>query len=360
VNRLDRYVWKELFVPFLIGTIAVVLMFQANYLIYFYKTFSFSAVPIHAVLKLVLFETPGYLNMTLPVGTSLGASLAISRLTRENELTAMRSAGASIIRVLRPLVLFGVLVAIGNFLVAERLMPVSKKSSRDLTNEISLLGGLVPEFKSNVTLNLRNQIAIIGTISRSNNTVQLTEIILFERPTQDELVLTYAEKGYYQDGLWKIQQPKTWVFTGDQLATIKSFKEGGELVIDQKFSIESMFSPPNADELPLDELAKTIRELKSQGIDTRSQEVLYHTRFSVPAACIIFALVSPIFCVYFARSGAFMGVLLSFIVLLLYYNAFIISTSILGPNGFVAPWIAAWLPNLVFMAIGFFGLRRLE
>jgi len=118
MKRLDRYLWKELFVPFIIGTFAVMLMFQANYLIYIYREFSIATVPIPAVLKLILFQTPEWLNMTLPVGTSLGASLAISRLARESELTAMRASGASVLRVLRPVVVFGLCVAIANFLVA--------------------------------------------------------------------------------------------------------------------------------------------------------------------------------------------------------------------------------------------------
>ena len=74
---LDRYVLRELMVPFLIGTIAVVLMFQANTLIFQLKTFSMSAVPPIALFNLILYKTPGYLNMTLPIGMSLAASLVL-------------------------------------------------------------------------------------------------------------------------------------------------------------------------------------------------------------------------------------------------------------------------------------------
>ena len=108
MKRLDRYILREMFVPFLIGTIAVVLMFQINELIALYKNFNLNAVPMTAVLQVILFKTPAYLNMTLPVGVSLASSLAISRLTRESELTAIRSAGVSILRVVRPVMIAGV------------------------------------------------------------------------------------------------------------------------------------------------------------------------------------------------------------------------------------------------------------
>ena len=66
MKTLDRYIYRELVVPFLIGTIAVVLMFQANMLIYLFKNFSLSNVPTLAVLDMILYKTPYFLNMTLP------------------------------------------------------------------------------------------------------------------------------------------------------------------------------------------------------------------------------------------------------------------------------------------------------
>jgi lipopolysaccharide export system permease protein len=64
--------------------------------------------------------------------------------------------------------------------------------------------------------------------------------------------------------------------------------------------------------------------------------------------------------VNFARSGAFMGVLLSIFLVLLYYNAYVISTEILGRNSWVSPVVAAWLPNVVFLVLGLVFLRRAE
>ena len=68
----------------------------------------------------------------------------------------------------------------------------------------------------------------------------------------------------------------------------------------------------------------------------------------------------PVFAIIFARTGGFAGVLLSFFLVLLYYNAFIVSTEIFGKNGWLDPVIAAWLPNVVFAVIGLFAMRRLE
>jgi len=64
--------------------------------------------------------------------------------------------------------------------------------------------------------------------------------------------------------------------------------------------------------------------------------------------------------VRFARTGTVAGVLLSIFLVFLYYNAYMVSTDVLGKLGWVAPVMAAWLPNILFLGLGLLGLRRLE
>lgn len=359
LRRLDRYIWREMAVPFLIGTLAVVFMFQANHLIFLFKQFSASALPWTATAQLVLFGTPEWLNMTLPVGTSLGASLALTRLTRESELTAIRSAGTPILRVLLPVMVWGLLVAVANFYVADWLMPRAAAAKRSLMGQVNLLAGAVPDFKSNVSIQLQNRLAIIGSVSRgSKNEIQLSKIVLYEKPSEDTTMFVLAETGKYKDGIWTIPDYQVKIFQGSKLISASS--KSNPMIIKEPVTIDAIFGGNQTEELPSRELKAQIGQLKRQGFDTRIPEIQYHVRFAVPVSCLVFALVAPIFGVYFARTGAFVGVFLSLIVVLLYYNAYVISTSILGPNGLLNPIMAAWLPNIIFFALGLIGLRRLE
>lgn len=357
MRTLDRYVIRELFIPFLVGTFTVVFMFQANMLIYQYKTFSLNTIPIIASLKVILYETPGFLNMTLPVGTSLAVSLAVTRLAREAELTAMRTAGASIRRVIFPMVVFGALVSVLNFYLAEAVMPPAKKASLKLQRDIGALGG-APDFKSNVVVNLRGYTVNVGVVQRNKNgELNLKDILMFERPRPDEVWLYRAESGTYKDGVWgEFKNLKVWTIKG---ANLRIF-DPKTFTINEPITLDAIFAPPTNEELTLKELQKMVVDGKKAGVDTTSVEVNMHTRFSVPAACLIFALVAPIFAILFARGGSFMGVLLSLVLVMLYFNAYIISTEILGKQGIVSPFLAAWMPNIVFLGFGLLALRRIE
>ena len=127
MRKLDRYLLGELLVPLLIGTVVIALLFVANDLIAIYKTFNVDAVPRLAIVQMLLYKLPSWMNYTFPIGMALGASLAVSRLARESEITAMRAAGIRVSRILLPIVVAGGLVSVANYLVVERLIPPATK-----------------------------------------------------------------------------------------------------------------------------------------------------------------------------------------------------------------------------------------
>jgi lipopolysaccharide export system permease protein len=357
VRKLDWYVLKELMVPFLIGTISVLLMFQANQFIYLFKNVSLQNVPFSAFAQLVLYKTPYWANMTLPVGMALASSMAVSRLTRESELTAMRAVGARILRVIRPIAIFGVFVAIGNFYLVEMVMPPAEKQFNRLSQKVGVLGG-IPTFNQNVGIKLKNWYVNFGVAQRgSAGNLILTDIILFERPQRGVVQITSAKRGTYAAGNWTFTDTYIWIVNGQELTV---GKPGKPVAVFDPIDIESIFGNPLSEEKTLAELKTAIASNKRNGLNTRSDEVQYHNRFAVPVSCLVFAILGPVFAVWFARSGAFVGVLLSMVLVLLYYNAWVISTEILGKNGWTSPWLAAWLPNIIFIVLGLFAIRRLE
>lgn len=357
MKKLDWYVLRELMVPFLIGTVSVLMMFQANQFIWLFKNVSLQNVPFSAFAKLVLYKTPNWASMTLPVGMSLASSMAISRLTRESELTAMRAVGARILRVIFPIVAFGLGVAVGNFYLVEKVMPPAEKQFNRLTQEVGILGG-IPNFVQNQGIKLKNWYVNFGGIRRDKSgSLVLNDIILFERPQPNRIVITTAKQGTYTGGNWRMEDTFIWVVQGQDLI---SAVPGDPISINDPIEIDTLFGNPAPEEKTLEELRTSIDNARRAGMSTRVEEVKYHNRFALPAACLIFALVGPVFAVWFARSGAFVGVLLSMVLVLVYYNAWVISTEILGNNGWAAPWVAAWLPNIIFFTLGLFAIRRLE
>lgn len=356
MKKLDSYMLRELIVPFLIGTVAVIMMFQANTYIYLGKNFNLKNIPTAAVFQLIFYSTPSYLWMTLPVGTALGTSLAMTRIVRESELTAMRAAGARIFRVILPLGLFGVLVSAADYYVIDYLNPAASEKAEKLSIQIGMMG-YAPDVKTNTIIQLRQYAASFGSVVRKGEDLQISKILLIEQPEPDVTVLTTADHATYHDGIWKFQNAFYRFLKGQDLVTAKP---KGDFTVNQKIVTGDLFQAPALKEQTSQQIRESIEAAKKIGQDTKQLEVNYHIKFSVPAACLLFAFVAPIFAIKFARGGAFVGVLLSMGLVILYYNGFVISTQILSKLDFVSGPMAAWLPDIVFALLGAIALRRLE
>lgn len=359
MKLLDRYIIRELIVPFIAGSFAIALLFAANQLIFILKTFSVQNVPVIAMVQMILYRMPFWLNMTLPAGISLAASLAITRLTRESEVTAMRAAGVRVFRVVLPVALFGILVSIGNYVLVEKIMPETEQKAAKIEIEVGIANAS-PTFQSNVWITLRQYRATFGTVTRqSDDTLLIQNVVLGERESGDSVRIISAPTGSYKSGIWTFHNVKFWHVTPSSNKITGG--TGESMTVPQPIFINDIFEGGRrSQDKSSAELITAIRLGKQAGRDMTREEIELHNRYSIPASCVVFAIVAPIFALVFARSGGFVGVLLSFILVLLYYNSFVISTEIFGRNHWVSPWLAAWLPNLVFGALGLLGLRRLE
>jgi lipopolysaccharide export system permease protein len=357
VKKLDRYIYSELISPILIGTLFVVLMFQANEMIALFKNLNMSAIPPKAIAQYILFKTPEFLILTLPMGTAVGASLAISRLVRESELTAMRASGASILRVLRPVFFMGILVGLINWSVSEYLVPKSSQDARRLQNEYGMLG-VSPTFKSDVMIKIQRYQAFLGAVQRvGQNQIQINDILLVERRPNSEVLLIVSPSGHYAAGVWKIENPKTFRIQKDSLTALSSETT---MTINEKIQIPEFFFSAQASEKTAAELREAITQGRKLKTDVTALEVAYNTKFAVPVSCFIFAMAGGAMSLIFSRRGPFVGTLMSLICCWLYFNLHIISTEIIGKNSWTSPAAAAWIPNGLFFLLSIILIRRSE
>ena len=360
MKRLDRYVFRELFPPFFMGVLIVVVMFQANFYMAMGKNDLTRNVPPLAIIKIIFLETPGFLSQTLPIAVSLAASLALSRIARESELTAIRSSGTRVLRVLLPVALFGILIGAVDYLVVDKVTPMASRASKELQTNVNILAS-VGDFLTNVQLRLQSYTVNIGSVTKEkkgDETLTLKDILLIERPEPGQMTAIVAPEGKYRQGMWTFTNCKTFKFRSGSSAM--DLIESKIFKINQKVAIRDLVMAPGAPDMGIQELKQKIQDLKKIQQYTRNLEIEYHIKFSTPTMCFIFAIVSPIFSIKFAKQGGFIGVLISMVVVMLYFNAWVISTQIIGKDPRIDPALAAWLPNIVFFIAGLIGLRSLE
>lgn len=339
------------------GTIVIALLFVANELIRIFKDLNIQALPPLVIAQLVIYRTPQWLVLTLPVGVAIGSSLAMSRLARESEVTAMRAAGVPVRRMLWPIVIAGLLVSAANLAIVELVLPHSSNAYRKLAQESAILAYQAP-WQSNTVLKIDRYHVLFETMSRRDDgSIDLTGIAIFEVPSPGELICYQAPAGTYRDGVWRFPDSKLRIIQGDNVINVSS---QDEFKINEKIEINDIFQQPEPDEITAKELWKQIQDRQKMGVIPRAQLVAFHVKFSVPASCVIFAVTSALLAIWLSRAGPFVGLLFSLMLVLLYYNAYVISTQIIGKLGIVDPFVAAWLPNFIYIALALIALWRIK
>jgi lipopolysaccharide export system permease protein len=355
LTTLDRYILREYLVPFFASTVIFVLLLQFNFAIFLFKTLNVNAIPSIALVQLILYKTPDLIRLTLVVGIALASSLAISRMARESEFVAMWSSGVSVLRTLRPVGLVGILVSVANFFVMNNLLPPAEREFQRLWNELLLIG-IAPDFRSNVVVNLQNYNISIKDVSREKDgSMSLNHLNIFENPNEKEHWFYETEKGKYSQGVWTLEKPTIYRVKDDQLVLARS---NGQLVINERITVPDMYLLPETHASSLSDLEVARKNHLKEKASTRQIDIAFHNLFSIPAACMVFSIISPYYSIRYTRWGAFTGILLSLFAVFAYYYVFLICLEILGAHTNLNPILVSWLPNILFLLLSLAGIRR--
>lgn len=125
MKRIDRYILGAVLVPlcFVLG-IAVTLLVLEQML----RLFQFVLTEngeIGVVWRLLFWLLPEYVSLALPIGFMLGVMFAFRRFALSSELRAMFASGASLLNLLAPVFLLGLVLATVNLVIVGYVQPFS-------------------------------------------------------------------------------------------------------------------------------------------------------------------------------------------------------------------------------------------
>jgi lipopolysaccharide export LptBFGC system permease protein LptF len=90
-----------------------------------------------------------------------------------------------------------------------------------------------------------------------------------------------------------------------------------------------------------------------------SLRTLLHSRLAAPWICLVVVLIAVPFGAIPGRRNVFVGVASSVFICFLFFFTKDLTVA-LGTGGYVPPWLAGWIPNLVFATTGIVLMRRVR
>jgi len=112
VNLLNRYILRETFFAFLVVTFVLFIILMSNQFAEILNDAATSQLPKDAVFAVFSLTSLQYITFLTPIGLFLGIMLALARFNRDSEMAAMASCGVGPVRLLGPISVLTVLLAV--------------------------------------------------------------------------------------------------------------------------------------------------------------------------------------------------------------------------------------------------------
>lgn len=360
---IDKYMLREYLVPFAYCLSAFCVLYVILDLFDRFPDFLEAKVPIQGILLYYfyyLFAVNGFVPfvvVVLPIALLLSALYTLTMFARHNELTAMCAGGVSIRRLMVPFVLVGFCASLSAAVIQETLGPAAtgwiadyrkrvldrSESSADIVRDYLYHSGTAHRHWQIGKLNKRNPVRLFG--------VKVSQ----ERDDGTLAIEIMAKRAAFLDGRW-------WFFGVQR----REYNEAGDPVGPLTSPVEAPEEMPDLAETPTDFLNELVQTdflsswqmfsyLRAHptmtGAGRARREVDIFARLAMPWSCIVMILLSLPATAGGVRRPALMSVGFGLAALFGFYF-FVHTGMILGKREVIWPWLAGWLPNIVFLGIG--------
>jgi LPS export ABC transporter permease LptG/LPS export ABC transporter permease LptF len=316
--------------------------------------------PLSIVGLYILFLLPQIFFWMIPLAVLLAILINLGTLTKANEVLAIKAGAISLYRMSLPLVLMGALLSGAVYVMQEHVLPWTNKRQDEYNDTI--------RDKAPQTYRDPSRKWMMGTANRlynysffdpEANSFANISILTIDPKTFQLREWFYAKRGTWTGNSWNFEDG--WVRgiseNPDQSRPQKPFAQ--RLVSDLDPPTYFKKEVREADQMNYKELESYVADLRSSGLDVSSLTVDLYRKLSFPLVSFIMALIGIPFSFKTGRKGAFYGIGFCLAVGILYWSTFELFEKLGGINQ-LSPFVAAWFPNFIFGASGFWLMLRVK
>lgn len=361
---MDRYIAKELFVPFFFSVgIFSSLGVTVGYLADLANKIFESDLPVMQAVQVLLLKIPEFVSYALPISVLLATLMTYGRLSNDSEIIALRSCGVSLYRIIAPAIALSLVVTGITFLFNELVVPAANyratailvKSiqeehpfwqTRDIYypdyEKVTLPGGEIRQTLK--TLFYAKQFD--GKEMKALTVLQwlgqnLSQIVVSDSASWNSKQQTWD---FFKGTIYKIAPDASY---GDTV-----FFEHRQIPLSKvPFDLASQGRDPY--EMNIVQTKEYIKVLKQIGDEKKLLlfEVRSQQKMAFPFVCLVFGVVGSALGTrpqQMSRASSF-GLCVA-VIFLYYLLGFLLGS--FGMMGVFSPFLAAWLPNAIGLGVG--------
>jgi lipopolysaccharide export system permease protein len=345
---------------FFLGVVAflfILLMFQALRLTEFVLI---HGVKLSLVGQMMAYLSTSFLPILFPMSLLFTVLLTYGRLSGDSEIVALKAVGLNMWYILMPALVFGFLVTFLSAQVAFDLAPWANRQEELL---LSKVGSMKPAAQIKEGTFSESFFDLVVYANRvDSKTGLLGQVFIYNERDSKSPSTIIAREGHL---LLDPEKPGHNGALELVDGSIHTTSEGRPTKIDfSKYTL--YFSDPISEELKkksppsftLSELESVISQNELPATEMRVMKTEYHRRWAISTACILFALIGAGLGTTTNRRAARSGGAVICLALIIIYWVLYATGETMAKNAILSPWLAMWLPNMIFSVAAFFSLRR--
>ena len=366
---LDEYVMRSFLLNFALVLATLVVLFLVFTFFELIGDILRYHTPLIIVGDYLLNLIPFTLYNVTPLSALVSVLITFGALNRTSELTAMKSTGTSLYRIVAPVLLVAAILSATLFLFDESYLPAANRRQEALRNVIKnkpaqtvlhpdrkwMSGQTGGEAGADVEPTRifyyqffdpdRNRFANLTVFEFKPGTFTLTRRIFAQSASWDDRV----DRWVFEDG-WQR------TFAGEAISSYQPFTISTFPEIHEQ---PSYFKKEDrqSQEMSYNELSNYITDLKQSGFDTTRLRVQLNRKLAYPLITLVMAILAVPFALYAGKRGSLAGIGTAIGVAIAYLVVAAIFENLGNVNSLPAV-LAAWAPDVLFAIAGTYLLLR--
>jgi len=356
IKKIHQYIFKEVFGPFVFGVLAFSAIISGGALIPgLVGDASQYGLSLDKVMALFFLRIPEIITYIFPMSVLLATLLAFGRMSGDSEITAFRSGGISLYKLMLAPLFIGLLVSFFTIYVNEVIVPEAGFIEENLILQLKDISKNKPDIKENVNIpqykdGYLNR--LIYAKSMEEGVMQEVSIAEYDKGRLERII--FSNTAVWQDG-------GGWIFRDGIVHQFANQGRKSVLLIEfEEERLNIAITPrdvsgrsKDTEQMNFNELLEYINKQKRFGNDVSEEQVRLHQKLAIPFASLIFVFFGIPLGLRPQRSSSSVGMGISIIVIFFYY--ILLSLGMwMGLQQLLSPFLAAWLPNLAIGAYGFY------
>ena len=195
MKTLYKFILKSFIGPMIVSFFVVMFVLMMNSVWRYIDELVGKGLDFSVIVELIVYATTNLIPLGLPLATLFAAIMTMGNLGENYELLAMKSAGISLFKIMKPLAVVMVFVSIGSFFVANDLVPYCNQRMWAVLYDIRRQKQAI-EFKDGTFFGGIDNMSI--RVERQDpKTKQLYGVLIYDnRNASGNMTVTLADSGH--------------------------------------------------------------------------------------------------------------------------------------------------------------------